>query len=351
MIISVVFMLSACSFQPKVPYSTDFDPIAEMSNSDGEIQDGRGRFREIFCAVMDEHGRDLSDYMPCDDALVAVGEEPAATGRPVYLGPTRGDYLIGVVPGFGWDCIEGWLDHENYGHRHIEKFGYESAYIPVEGLSGTSANARLINDFLEDLPAEDDERPLILMGYSKGAPDLLDFVVNYPDMARRVVAVVSLAGAVSGSPLALESTQDQAELLTKVPKSDCDEGDGGGVNALRPDVRKQWLADHRLPDHVKYYSLVTYPNPETRMSAALKSSYRKLSEMADARNDSQVVFYDQVIPGSTLLAFANADHWALAVPIGRQHKVTAATVINRNNYPREALFEAIVRYVEEDLAN
>ena len=62
-------------------------------------------------------------------------------------------------------------------------------------------------------------RPLILMGYSKGAPDLLDFVVSYPAMAQRVVAVISLAGAVSGSPLASESTQDQAERLAKVPRS------------------------------------------------------------------------------------------------------------------------------------
>jgi hypothetical protein len=188
-----------------------------------------------------------------------------------------------------------------------------------------------------------------LFGYSKGAPDLLDFVASYPETAKRVVAVVAAAGAVSGSPLAMEGTQDQASLLTKVPKSECDEGDGGAVNALRPDVRKQWLAEHPLPDHIKYYSVVTYPDPETRISSGLKSSYRKLSEIADARNDSQVVFYDQVIPGSTLIAFPNADHWAMAVPVARQHDFWAATFVNRNEYPREAFFEAIIRYVEEDL--
>ena len=85
------------------------------------------------------------------------------------------------------------------------------------------------------------------------------------------------------------------------------------------------------------------------MSAGLKSSYKKLAEMADARNDSQVVFYDQVIPGSTLLAFPNADHWALAVPVDRQHSFIGATFVSKNDYPREALFEAIIRYVEEDL--
>jgi hypothetical protein len=347
--IMMFFVLAACATRPLVPYSTDFDPIAEMPSSEGGIQDGRGRFREIFCTVLEDHGRNLPDYMPCEEALMVVGTEPPATGRPVYLGQNRGDYLVGVVPGFGWECIKGWLDHDNSGPEHIAQFGYESAFLEVDGLSSTSNNAAQINEFLSALPPEHDGRPLILFGYSKGAPDLLDFVASYPETAKRVVAVVAAAGAVSGSPLAMEGTQDQASLLTKVPKSECDEGDGGAVNALRPDVRKQWLAEHPLPDHIKYYSVVTYPDPETRISSGLKSSYRKLSEIADARNDSQVVFYDQVIPGSTLIAFPNADHWAMAVPVARQHDFWAATFVNRNEYPREAFFEAIIRYVEEDL--
>ncbi len=348
-VIAMILGLVACAVKPLVPYSTDFDPIAEMPSSVGKIQDGRGRFREIYCTVLEEHGRDLPDYMPCEEALTLVGTEPPATGRPVYLGQNRGGYLVGVVPGFGWECIRGWLDHDNSGPKHLAQFGYESAYLEVDGLSGTSNNAGQINKFLSNLPPEDEGRPIIMIGYSKGAPDLLDFVVSYPETAKRVVAVVSLAGAVSGSPLAMDAEQDQAKLLTKVPKSECDEGDGGAVNALRPDVRKQWLTEHPLPDHIKYYSVVTYPDPKTRMSRGLKSSYKNLSKIADARNDSQVVFYDQVIPDSTLLAFPNADHWAMAVPVARQHAFTAAAFVNRNNYPREAFFEAVIRYIEEDL--
>lgn len=349
-----IFMLctlAACSVKPLVPYSTDFDPIEEMPSSGGEVEDGRGRFREIYCEVQEQHGKDLPDYMPCEEALTLVGKEPPTTGRPVYLGPSRGDFLVGVVPGFGWDCIEGWLDHENYGPKHVAQFGYESAFLSVDGLSGTSNNARQINEFITKLPPEDDGKPIIMLGYSKGAPDLLDFLVSYPETAQRVVAVVSLAGAVGGSPLALESEQAQAELLIKMPKAECDSGDGGGVNDLRPDVRQKWLAEHPLPERIRYYSVVTYPDPDTRMSSGLKSSYKKLAEMADARNDSQVVFYDQVIPGSTLLAFPNADHWALAVPIDRKHQFVGSTFINRNDFPREAFFEAILRYVEEDLAD
>jgi hypothetical protein len=30
-----------------------------------------------------------------------------------------------------------------------------------------------------------------------------------------------------------------------------------------------------------------------------------------------MIFYDQLIPGSVLLGYLNADHWAVAIPINR----------------------------------
>lgn len=69
----------------------------------------------------------------------------------------------------------------------------------------------------------------------------------------------------------------------------------------------------------------------------------------DSRNDSQMIFYDQLIPGSILLGYVNADHWAVAVPISRSHPIIASTFVNKNAFPREVLAEAIVRSIEEDL--
>ena len=102
-----------------------------------------------------------------------------------------------------------------------------------------------------------------------------------------------------------------------------------------------------LPQNIPFYSLVTYPNPE-RISTVLLSSYEKLSRV-DARNDGQLLFYDQVIPGSTLLGYVNADHWALTVPIARSHSIIGSTFVDQNQYPREALLEAVLRFVEEEL--
>ena len=117
--------------------------------------------------------------------------------------------------------------------------------------------------------------------------------------------------------------------------------------SLRPDARRQWLAVHPLPKELRYYSVVTLPQPE-RISSILQSSYAKLARI-DARNDSQAIFYDQVVPGGALLGYLNADHWAAAVPIGRTHPTIAAMFVTQNAYPREALLEAILRFVEEDL--
>jgi len=81
----------------------------------------------------------------------------------------------------------------------------------------------------------------------------------------------------------------------------------------------------------------------------LKSSYKDLS-LIDQRNDSQLLYYDQIIPGSTVLALLNADHVAVGVPLNRTHPMLAKTLANHNDFPREVMLEAVVRFVEEDLA-
>ena len=166
--------------------------------------------------------------------------------------------------------------------------------------------------------------------------------------ARRVAAVVSAAGSVGGSALANDAEQYQADLLRHFPGATCGSGDGGAVQSLRPATRQAWLAQNPLPSDVRYYSLATFPQPE-RISSILKTSYDKLAQV-DARNDSQVIFYDQLVPGSILVGYLNADHWAVAVPISRTHSMITSTFVTQNAYPREALLEALLRFLEEDLA-
>jgi hypothetical protein len=173
-------------------------------------------------------------------------------------------------------------------------------------------------------------------------------VVDYPEILPYVAAVVSVAGAVGGSPLAYDATEGQLDLLRHAPQADCSAGDGEGVASLRPSVRQAWLNENILPDEIPYYSLVTYPLPD-RISSILKVTHKKLSQV-DPRNDSQVIFYDQLIPGSTLIGYLNADHWAAAVPIAEEHPFIGRNFVDKNDFPRTAIAESLMRFVEEDLA-
>ena len=69
----------------------------------------------------------------------------------------------------------------------------------------------------------------------------------------------------------------------------------------------------------------------------------------DARNDGQVLAYDAIIPGAALLGYANADHWAVALPFNRSPKVASRVFAHNNSFPREILAESIAKYVEESL--
>jgi hypothetical protein len=339
--------ISACSTTPLEPYTEDTPPLVLVPTAQAGVVDKRGRFREIFCTILEERGPTFPDYRPCNDALTKVGNEPNGTGKNVELGPSRRHLVAMIVPGIGWDCFATWLNLQHTVRNHVRQFDYDLHLLKVDALSGTETNARQIRDAIIEMGPESEQRRLILIGYSKGAPDILEAVVSYQEIRPRIAAVISAAGAIGGSPLANDATQSQLELLRYWPDAQCISGDGGAVESLRPVTRKAWLAQNPLPRDFPYYSLVTYPKPE-RISTILASSYDKLSRV-DARNDSQVLFYDQVIPGSTLLGYVNADHWALSVPIARSHSMLGATFVDQNDYPREALLEALLRFVEEEL--
>jgi hypothetical protein len=188
---------------------------------------------------------------------------------------------------------------------------------------------------------------VVLIGYSKGTPDILEGLVTYRELVQRVAAVVSISGAIHGSPLADDAPASMLGMLEYLPGSECDEGDGGALDSLKPSIRRDFLRTHELPNTVQYYSLASFAERE-QISFGLRGSYDDLAKI-DPRNDSQMLFYDQIIPGGALLGFVNADHWAVALPVSRQRPALAATLVNRNEFPREILLEAIVRHVEEQL--
>jgi hypothetical protein len=137
------------------------------------------------------------------------------------------------------------------------------------------------------------------------------------------------------------------KFAAKAFNCDYTPGESTAFESLQRSVRLKWLADNRLPETLQYYSLVAFTS-SNNISEALKPSYLSLSHV-DPRNDSQVIFYDSVVPGGKLLGYLNADHWAVAMPFARDYPQLSSVLLTKNAFPREVLLEAIARYVEESM--
>ncbi len=345
--IAAILIMGGCASKPLMPYTTDTIPLLLAPAIVSDEQDKRGRFREVFCAVLEARKDSVPDYRSCNEALTTVGKEPPGTGNEINLGESQQPRLALFVGGVGWDCFSEWLELQNTVQKHISQFGFDASMLSVDSLASSRNNSRQIRDAILAMPRESGLPDLILIGYSKGATDILEAVVSYPEIHERIAAVVSIAGSVGGSPLANDASQSQLNLLQHFPGATCKPSDEGALDSMRPSMRKAWLAENPLPEQIPYYSLITFPDP-AEISSLLRSFYKKLGKV-DARNDGQVIFYDQFIPGSTLVGYLNADHWAPAVPIARAHGIVGRLFVDENDYPREALLEALLRFLEEDL--
>lgn len=342
--------LAGCASRPLLPYSTDTPPLMLVPALQQPEQDARGRFREIFCAVLEARQDNLPDYRPCADALTTVGDEAPGDGRPVHLGLATRPLKALFVPGLGWECFSQWLHSTHPVRQHLRPFGYDMLTIDIAGLDSSAHNAARIRNAVLAAPASaaDSARDIVLIGYSKGIVGALTAISQYPEIRDRIAAVVSLAGAVGGSPLAYEYSDAQIKLLRLFPGAACVPDNDRPLRDLQLPQRMTWLADHSLPASIRYYSIATFPHP-ARISRLLRSGHEELAQV-DPRNDGQLIFYNQFIPGSRLVAYLNADHWAAAVPVARTHPAIGAVLLDQNAYPREALFEALLRLIDEDLA-
>jgi hypothetical protein len=315
-----------------------------------DVADGRARFRGIFCELTAAHGPSFPDDRPCDQALVRLADEPDADQRPVSIGAAKIPLHFVFVTGIFGECVSHLGSPFSDAYDHLKTLGYTAQPLVVSGRSSSEANAVLIDQRLNEVLATLGDN-VVLVGYSKGIADILVALQKYPlaPWRARVRAIVSVAGAVNGSPLADELGGLYRSIASRVPWPTCPPGDRGGVDSLSRVERIAALVAPTTDERIRYFSVVALP-VRNGVNPLLAPFYNELSSI-DPRNDGQVLAYDAILPRSTLLAYADADHWAIALPFNRSDHPSAKLLAGNNAYPREILIESVARFIEEALVS
>ncbi len=216
---------------------------------------------------------------------------------------------------------------------------------------------------------------VVLIGYSKGSPDILALLAARPDLAPRIRAVVGWAGAVGGSYLAddiyqklkslpmynqiadLTSSEVGKQVFRLAPVAEIkainrrvDEYDVlGAINSLTTGIRAQFLTDHAeainsLPIPQFYFtgstSLLEVPYFQRQGTLEL--------DEYDQDNDMQLTQAQAALPSphAPRLAMFHANHWDLSYdpfPLSR----TMGSRHLKNEFARRPAMNAIVLFLAE----
>lgn len=220
------------------------------------------------------------------------------------------------------------------------------------------------------LPPKD----VVLIGYSKGMPDILTLLVQRPDLVPRIKAIVSWAGASGGSYLAngiYEKIKDVPQFDTvKALAGDVgkmmlrlapviqinnvnrrlDEYDiKGGIQSLTTEYRQQFNAAHQqqiLDYNIPMFNftgsthLMEVPYYQRKGTLELLA-YDKFNDMQLTQEQAQVPD-----PKAPRLAMFHANHWDLSYDTFPWYTTLGSSKL-KDPFAREAAMTAIVVFLAE----
>jgi hypothetical protein len=195
-VLPIATFLTGCTSIPSAAEYRNTSAVLETPQGTQPATDARARFRQIFCQVA-QHERTADDPQ-CESTLWRLNDEtvvPAVMPLP----PVRTDLRLVIVPGALNDCFG--PDAQPFADdiQSLRSQGVRVDYAPVSGRSSAVHNARQLADFLGAPDFRDRDR-IVMLGYSKGAVDIVEFLNDYPELAARVTGVVGVAGPMWGSP-------------------------------------------------------------------------------------------------------------------------------------------------------
>ena len=202
-------------------YLTPKEPVKEAKTAHGETYYSDGRtlliylkpdesdnskpFGDIFCTVLAKNNPDGDKWDACENYVDGGGATNAV------LPDLSSQYRVLIVPGFMSSCFAD-SPAFNEGLPVLrDKYGLNVEYLQVPN-DGSDTNAKVIADFLKEKSAGD-ARKWILVGYSKGTPDLQEALARYP-----------------GTPAARRGVYQRRWGLGRIQHRRCDSGHGRQVH-------------------------------------------------------------------------------------------------------------------------
>ncbi len=331
---------------PSNPIRTAKTATGGSFESDGRTQiivltapsaDYTGSFSDMFCSVLDQNA-DGGNWGACSQYM----ESPSTKKVELAAIPTK--YRLLIVPGIMNSCAS-MAPAFDEGQKVLrEKQGMTVELLAVPN-DASEVNAKTIAQYLKD-HMKDDQRKYIVLGYSKGAPDLQTMLATDKEAAASVAAFVTVAGAIGGSPIAdiLPAMLDKYMQLMKF--GGCKGDVSTGFKSLKRDVRQAFLASYPNP-MVPTYSIAAVSDASNTSKMLLESW--KLLSVFDPKQDSQLTRDDAIVPGAKYLGTARADHLAVGLPLDKLADKSLLSFLDHGKFPRAALLESIVRYVVQDL--
>ncbi len=309
------------------------------ASSPGAAAPGPAPFSSVFCSVLQREHPDPGQWGPCSDYI----ESPSLDR--VALGPISRNYHFAIVSGVLTACF-GDATAFREGRKHLhDAYGVTVDLIPAPNRSSRE-NGRDVARFLRDSYRKDG-RKFILIGFSKGAPDILEGLADDPAAARTVAALVTVAGAIGGSPIADLIPSQAQGWFQKINLGGCQGDLYDSFHSLRRDVRRQFLARHPDPGFPVY--TISAVSTRAQTSKILLETWELLSLYGQPQ-DGQLLVSDTHYPGGADLGVLRADHLAVAIPLEDLRAPGISDLANHNHFPRSALLEALIRYVSSDLA-
>jgi len=309
-------------------------PAVAPSSSAADV-----KFANLFCSVREKENPDTGDWSGCEQFL-----QTAPQGR-VDLAPLASKYRVLIVPGFFSACASSIAPAFGDGLDHMRNQHGMTVESWVPPNDSSEANGASLAQYLRDHMITD-QRKYIVLGYSKGAPDVQTALALHPEAKDAVAAFIAVAGAVGGSLIADLLPAQANNWIQRFKMGKCEGDVATAFTSLKKSVRQQFLAAHPNPVVPSYSLPATSDRAHT--SKALLEAWQLMSFLAQ-RQDSQLAYEDAILPGSTVLGIARADHLAVAMPFEKASDSSIRSFADQGHYPRAALLEAMLRFVIGDL--